>query len=80
MEFIAEVLYGRLLLDLLHAIVTDNPSLFVGLLELPPTERLQHLVPDGKEPGATPYTNYFCFIESERETSIILHVDCDGLR
>lgn len=72
MEFVAEVLYGRLLLDLLHAIKTDNPNLFVGLLELPLKERLKHLVPDGEVPGDSPYTNYFCF--SESETYVILHV------
>ena len=72
MEFVAEVLYGRLLLDLLHAIVTDDPNLFVGLLELPFEQRLKHLVPDGAVPGDSSYTNYFCFCESE--TSVILHV------
>ena len=70
MESVAEVLYGRLLLDLLHVIVTDDPNLFVGLLKLPLVERLKHLGPDGEVPGDSPYTNYVRF--SESGTSVIL--------
>lgn len=82
MEEQRHVADGRLLLDLLRAIVADDPTLIeVGLLVSPLEERHKHLVPDGAAPGVSTYTNYFCFHESE--TSVILHLvvfDHDILR
>ena len=72
MDTVAHVAYGRLLLDLLHAIVTDNERLFMSLLTIPPQTRLQHLIPYGRLANNDPYVNYFCF--SESSTSIILGV------
>ena len=72
MDTVANVAYGRLLRDLLHAIVTDNERLFMSLLTIPPQTRLQHLIPYGRLANNDPYINYFCF--SESSTSIILGV------
>jgi hypothetical protein len=72
MDAVSQVAYGRLLIDLLHAIVTDDERLFMSLVTLPPKTRLHHLIPYMRLANNDPYINYFFF--SESSTSIVLGV------